>query len=157
MHYVWNSNDDDPAALHPLPLHVDLFFCDRDLKVLSLAENSGTDIGFVLAGVGVQGGFVFHCVLELIVSEERRNDLCADVNGAADQEQRQKHFYRAHLPAPEEASTLGLLVRLLQNSLKILNYSGDANILGLASRALNNLHPIFGNFFPYIYTKGHAH
>lgn len=52
---------------------------------------------------------------------------------------------------------MALLVRLLQNSLKILNYGGDANILGLASRALNHFYPIFGNFFPHIYPKGNAH
>ena len=46
------------------------------------------------------------------------------------------------VPAPQEASTLALLVRLLQNSLKILDYGGDANILGLARRALNQADPV---------------
>src|SRR3954465_10403805 len=157
MDYIRRTNDDEPTALHSLALHMNLFLCDRDLEVLGFAKNSRTNIVFVLAGVGIQGGFAFHRILELIIFEKRGNDLCADVNGAADQEQRQKHFYGAHLPAPQEASTLALLVRLLQNSLKILNYGGDANILGLASRALNYFYPIFGNLFTHIYPKGNAH
>ena len=31
MHYVWGANDNEPAALHALALHVNLFFCDRDI------------------------------------------------------------------------------------------------------------------------------
>lgn len=157
MHYVWNSNYDGPAALSALAFHADLFFCDRDIEVLGLAKNSRANFGFVFAGVGIQRGFVLYGILELVVVKKWRNDLGTDVNGAPDQKQRQKHFYRGHMPAPQETSTLALLVRLLQNSLKILNYGGDANILGLTSRALNDFHPIFGNFFTHIYPKGNAH
>lgn len=39
----------------------------------------------------------------------------------------------------------------------MLHYRADANILGLTSRAFNQLDPIFGNFFADINAKGNAH
>src|SRR6185437_16819810 len=131
MDYVWGTNDDESAALHALALHMDLFFCDRDIEVLRLAKNTRANIVFVLAGIGVQGGFVLHRILKLIIVKKWRNDLRAHVYCAGDQEQPKKHFYGAHLPAPQEQAHWQLLVRPLQNMLKILNYASDANILGL--------------------------
>lgn len=157
MHYIGRANDDNAAALQSLALHVDLFLGDRDIEVLRLAKNGCANIIFVLAAVGIQGGFVLYRILELVIPKKRRNDLCADIHCAADQEQCQKHFYGAHLLAPAGASTLALLVRWLQNFLKILDYARDANILGLAGRALNHFYPIFGNLFAHVNPKGNAH
>src|SRR5438105_1305141 len=102
MDYVRHANDDHATTLHTLPLNVDLFFGDRDIEILSFAKNSRANIVFVLAGVCVQGSLVLHCILELVILKKRRNNFGADVNCAANQEQRQEHFYGAHLPAPQE-------------------------------------------------------
>jgi hypothetical protein len=37
---------------------------------------------------------------------------------------------------------------------EVIRYCGDGNILALTGRALNDLHPIFGNFLADVDTKG---
>ena len=146
-----------PLPSMPWRCDADLFFRDRDIEVLRLAKHRGANIAFVLAGVGVQCGFVPDRVLELVILKKRRNDLRADVNCAGDQEHNHKTFLWCSSARSAGASTLALLVRRLQNFLKILNYGRDASILGLAGRALNHLHPTFGNLLANIDPEGNSH
>ena len=53
MNNIRCTDDDHATALHSLALHVDLFFCDRDVEGLRLPENSDANIVFIFAGVSV--------------------------------------------------------------------------------------------------------
>src|SRR5690349_15450697 len=99
-------------------------------------------------------GLVLKPVLELIVVEIRGNQLDRAINSAHDHEDPEKHSNSAHsAPIPTPMAPRNFSPRVLSGSTpraqvlpEVIRYCADANILTLAGRALNDFHPIFGNF-----------
>src|ERR1700674_573633 len=87
-----------------MTLNFDLIFCQGNVEILRLLKETVANVGFGLAGIGLESSLSFDYVLELVIFIINGNQFRPEIYSRHDHEDAQAKFDRTHRALPASAA-----------------------------------------------------